>query len=105
MIHINTLLFIHLTVAALLIVTILLQKTGTDGLSGIGGGSNMGVVSSRSAAGFLTKTTVILAIIFFVNAIAIANLSSQKRNDVVDQVEQQAPIDDAAPDVTLPIAQ
>ncbi|MGI4775922.1 MAG: preprotein translocase subunit SecG, partial [Janthinobacterium lividum] len=39
----NILLFIHVVIACLLIVVILLQKTGTDSLSGIGGGS-MGVV-------------------------------------------------------------
>jgi preprotein translocase subunit SecG len=104
---INTLLFIHLTIALLLIITILLQKTSADGLSGIGGGgSNMGIMSGRSAANFLTRTTVILAIAFFINALVIANLSSKKHTDFTDKIEQ---IEDTSPaskkeNHSLPIA-
>ncbi len=88
----NTLLFVHLVIALLLIVVILLQKTSTDGLSGIGGGgNNMGVMSGRSATNFLVRTTIILATIFFINAVVLANLSTQKHNDFtskLDAVEQ-----------------
>ena len=71
----NTLLFIHLVIAILLIVVILLQRTSADGLSGIGGSGNMGLVSGRSVANFMTKTTIVLATVFFCNAIILANLS------------------------------
>jgi preprotein translocase subunit SecG len=90
----NTLLFVHLVIALLLIVVILLQKTSTDGLSGIGGGgNNMGIMSGRSAANFLVRTTIILATVFFINAVVLANLSTQKHNDFtskLDAVEQNA---------------
>ncbi len=85
---INTLLFIHLIIAILLIIVILLQKTSSDGLSGIGGGGNMGLISGRSAANFLNKTTMVLAAIFFVNAIILANLSSRTQNDVSNKIEK-----------------
>lgn len=85
----NTLLFIHLIIAALLIVVILLQKTSTDGLSGIGSGSNnMGIMTSRSAANFLSRTTILLATVFFMNAIILANLSTQKHDDFVTKLEK-----------------
>ena len=87
----NTLLFIHIVIAMLLIIVVLLQKTGTDGLSGIGGGisgGNMGLVSSRSAATFLTRVTIILAVLFFLNAIILGNLSSKKNDDIVKKLEQ-----------------
>jgi len=85
----NTLLFVHLIIALLLVAVILLQKTNTDGLSGIGGGgNNMGIMSGRSAANFLTRTTIILAIVFFVNAIILANLSTQKHNDCATKLER-----------------
>lgn len=84
----NILLFIHIVVAVLLIIVILLQRTGTDGLSGIGGGNNMGIVSARSAANFLTKTTIVLATIFFVNALILANLSSRRAPDISQKIEQ-----------------
>lgn len=85
----NTLLFAHLILAFLLITVILLQKTSSDGLSGIGGGNNMGLVSARAAANFLTKTTVILATLFFVNAIVLANLSSKSHSSLSKKVEQE----------------
>jgi preprotein translocase subunit SecG len=105
---INTLLFVHLTVAILLVITILLQKTSTYGLSGIGGGgSNMGVISGRSAASFLTRTTVVLATVFFINALIIANLSSQKHTDFVEKIEKienEGAAPAAAENTALPIA-
>lgn len=102
----NTLLFIHLMVAVLLVVVILLQKTSTDGLSGIGGGNNMGIMSGRSAASFLTKTTVTLAAIFFVNAILLANLSTQKYTDIAVKLEKLQDSQDPAapPQAEIPIA-
>lgn len=75
----NTLLFLHLVIGVLLIVTILLQKTSADGLSGIGGSSsNTGVINSKLIMHFLVRTTVILTIAFFTNAIILANLMTQK---------------------------
>ena len=94
----NILLFVHVVIACLLIVVILLQKTGTDSLSGIGGGS-MGVVSARSAATFLTRTTIVLASLFFINALVLANLSSRKAPSLDQKIEQMKEIDN-----TLPIA-
>lgn len=94
---INTLLFIHLAIAILLIVVILLQRTGSDGLSGIGGGGgNMNVVTARSAANLLTKTTVILGVLFFANAILLANISGIKKSGIgeklIEQTENGSPI-------------
>ena len=104
---INTLLFIHLIIAILLVVVILLQKTSTDGLSGIGGGgNNMGLVSGRSAATFLNRMTVILAVIFFGNALVLGNLSSQPRNYISTKLENSVknPGSQPAGNETLPIA-
>ena len=87
----NILLFIHVVIALLLIAVILLQKTGSDGLSGIGG-NNMGIVSARSASNFLTKTTIILAALFFINALVLANLSTKKTVDLnkrIQEIEQK----------------
>lgn len=83
----NTLLFVHLIIAVLLVIVILLQRTSTDGLSGIGGGNNMGLVSGRSAANFFTKTTIILTIFFFCNALILANLSTRTHSNLSDKME------------------
>ena len=104
----NTLLFIHLVVALLLVAVILLQKTNTDGLSGIGGGNSLGgVMTGRAAANFLTKTTIVLATIFFVNAIILANLSTKKHIDIDTKLkntlqEEKSPSDQG--ENSVPIA-
>lgn len=97
----NILLFIHVVIALLLITVILLQKTGSDGLSGIGG-NNMGIVSARSASNFLTKTTIILATLFFINAIILANLSTKKTVDLNKRIQE---IEQKNKENTLPLAE
>lgn len=85
----NILLFIHIVIAVLLIIVILLQRTGNDGLSGIGGGGgNVGVVAGRTVVNFLTRTTVVLATLFVINAIILANLSSRSNSAIVKKIEQ-----------------
>ena len=94
----NTLLFIHLVISILLVVVILLQRTSADGLSGLSNANGgMGLVSGSGAANFLTRTTVVLAVLFFVNAIILANLSSKPRaslemevDKAIEQTEQKA---------------
>ena len=83
----NILLFVHIVIALLLIIVILMQKTGSDGLSGIGG-NNMGVVAGRTVANFLTRTTVVLAACFIITAIVLANLSSRKNSVIIEKIEQ-----------------
>ncbi|MES2215137.1 MAG: preprotein translocase subunit SecG [Pseudomonadota bacterium] len=88
----DILLVTQIVVAVLLIIVILLQKTGSDGLSGLGGGGGAGggLVTARAAANFLTRATVLLAAIFMVNAIALANLSGKKQNhsNISKQLEE-----------------
>ena len=104
----NTLLFIHLVIAVLLVIVILLQKTSTDGLSGIGGGNNMGIVSSRSAATFMTRTTIILGVIFFANALVLANLSSKSHDssitDKLESIEEETKQTNLEEGEALPMA-
>ena len=97
----NILIFIHIVIAVLLIIVILLQRTGADGLSGIGGGSNMGIASGRSVANFLTRVTVVLASMFFINAIVLANLSSKKSPDLAKKIEH---LEESKKDNSLPMA-
>jgi preprotein translocase subunit SecG len=84
----NTLLFVHFVIAILLITVILLQKTSENGLGGIGGGNNTGLVSSRSAANFMTRSTIILGVLFFANAIVLANLSSKSYTGITEKIEK-----------------
>jgi preprotein translocase subunit SecG len=81
------LLVVQIILAVLLVGIILIQRSNSDGLSGLGGGSNNGLISSKSSASFLTKTTAILATFFMINSLVLANLASKTNNDhsVIDQ--------------------
>jgi preprotein translocase subunit SecG len=73
----NILLFIQAVVGILLIIVIFMQKSGADGLSGLQGSpTNTGIVSTANVASFLTRLTTILAVIFMVNSLILANFSS-----------------------------
>ena len=67
---------IHLMIVATLIGAVLLQKSEGGGL-GAGGGA--GFMSSRGTANLLTRTTGILAGIFFVTSLALAWLAGLDR--------------------------
>ena len=64
---------VHLMIVAVLIATVLLQKSEGGGL-GMGGGA--GFMSSRGTANLLTRTTAILAVGFFVTSLLLSWLAS-----------------------------
>src|SRR5919108_6220457 len=67
---------IHLMIVAVLIGAVLLQKSEGGGL-GMGGGA--GFMSSRGTANLLTRTTAVLAGLFFVTSMTLAWLASYDR--------------------------
>jgi preprotein translocase subunit SecG len=97
----DILLFIHIIIAVLLIIVILMQRSGSDGVSGLSGSNNMGVVSAKAASNFLTRSTVVLAALFLINAIILANLSSRKKPDLASKINQ---IEEEQQGNSLPIA-
>jgi preprotein translocase subunit SecG len=69
---------IHILIALVLIGLVLLQKS-EGGALGMGGGGMSGFMTGRSTANLLTRTTAILAILFFVTSIALVKFSSPDR--------------------------
>ena len=67
---------IHLMIVAVLIGTVLLQKSDGGGL-GMGGGA--GFMSSRGTANLLTRTTAVLAVGFFVTSLLLSWIASYDR--------------------------
>src|SRR6202451_1858389 len=67
---------IHLMIVAVLIATVLLQKSEGGGL-GMGGGA--GFMSSRGTANLLTRATAVLAVGFFVTSLFLSWLASYDR--------------------------
>ncbi|MGJ4885257.1 preprotein translocase subunit SecG [Bradyrhizobium sp. HKCCYLRH1065] len=72
----TVLIVIHLMIVTVLIGTVLLQKSEGGGL-GMGGGA--GFMSSRGTANLLTRTTAILALLFFLTSLALTWLAGLDR--------------------------
>src|ERR1700726_1795235 len=88
---------IHVAIAAALIGVILLQKS-EGGALGMGGGGMSGFMTGRSTANLLTRTTAILAAVFFLPSIALALLAGGSRapRSVLDQPASPAPSSEPA---------
>ena len=103
----TVILVIHLLLALGMIAVILVQRSEGGGLgiggSGGGGGGNFGVMSSRSAANLLTRTTAILAGAFMITSLALALLSNThtQPTSILDQAPapaaEQQPAEDTGP--------
>ena len=94
----TVLLVIHLMVVAALVGVVLLQRS-EGGALGIGGGG--GFMTSRGTANVLTRTTAILAAIFFLTSIGLSVLPrfTGAHDSILDKV-QTAP---SAPAADQPI--
>lgn len=68
---ITVLLTIHVLVAATLVTVILMQKSTGDAI----GAASAGLMSGRSSGNVLTRTTAVLATVFFVTSILLAILA------------------------------
>lgn len=84
-------LVIQIILAIAIIGTILLQKNGGDGLGSLGGGGNISgnsIISSRTTASFLSKTTGFLMICFMINCLVLGNMAVRAHNakSVVEQI-------------------
>jgi preprotein translocase subunit SecG len=80
---------VHLMIVAVLIGTVLLQKSEGGGL-GMGGGA--GFMSSRGTANLLTRTTAILAFLFFLTSLVLSFLASldRKPTSILNNVPGQS---------------
>ena len=85
----TVLLVIYLLVVVALILVVLIQRSEGGGL-GIGGGS--GFMSARGAANALTRTTAILAALFFVMALGMGVLTrfESRPSDILDRIPATA---------------
>jgi preprotein translocase subunit SecG len=89
----TALLILQMVIVLALVGIILIQKSSSDGLSGLsGGGHNM--ISSRAASNFLTKTTAVLAMAFMINSLALAKFAVQDTKEttkVIESIKTQVP--------------
>ena len=71
----------HVICALLIIGTVLLQQgRGADAGAGFGGGASNTVFGARGTASFLSRSTAILAALFFSTSILLAYLGARQDN-------------------------
>ena len=83
----------HVLVALSIIGLVLLQHgKGADMGSGFGGGASGSLFGATGSANFLSRTTAILATVFFLLSLALAYVATKKPVEgggVIDAVRQQ----------------
>ncbi len=88
------LLIFHVIVAAALISFILLQQgKGAAQGAAFGAGASATVFGSRGAASFMSRTTAVLALVFFTNCLVLAFLASHHKQapSLVDRIAAAPP--------------
>lgn len=106
MLH-NLLLVAHVLIAVGLVVLVLLQQgKGADAGAAFGSGASGTVFGARGSGSFLTRTTGVLATLFFITSLSLAYLANMQAapTSVVDKVpvvEKKAEEKAPAPDVPL----
>jgi len=105
----NVLIVLHVLVALGIIGLVLLQHgKGADMGSGFGGGASGSLFGATGSANFLSRSTAVLAALFFLLSLALAYVATNRSADqggggVIDAVKQQQ--QEPAKDVPKPAAQ
>lgn len=93
-------LVVHVLVALGIIGLVLLQHgKGAEMGAGFGAGASGSLFGASGSANFLSRTTAILAAIFFLTSLGLAFLAVQKpraSGGVMDAVKDSAPVDSSA---------
>jgi preprotein translocase subunit SecG len=96
---------VHIIVAVSVIALVLLQHgKGADMGAAFGGGSSGSLFGSTGSANFLSRTTGILATLFFLTSLGLAyfGLQQHKSNSVLDRTA--VPVTATQPATTQPAA-
>ena len=107
MLH-NLLLVVHVLIALGLVGLVLVQQgKGADAGAAFGSGASGTMFGSRGAASFLTRTTGILATLFFVTSLSLAYLANKeaKPTSVIDAAPTEQVQPKGAPESDVPLAE
>lgn len=73
----------HIVLAVAIIALIILQQgKGADAGASFGGGASQTVFGSQGSANFLSRSTAIMATVFFITSLALAVYAKQRANTV-----------------------
>ncbi|MBE2295216.1 MAG: preprotein translocase subunit SecG [Phycisphaerales bacterium] len=90
---INTLVLVaHVAVAIALIALVLLQQgKGADAGAAFGSGSSATMFGARGSASFLSRTTSVLATVFFLTSLTLAYFATQSSapSSVIERVQAE----------------
>lgn len=95
MVH-TLILVAHLVVAVALIALVLLQQgKGADAGAAFGSGASATMFGSRGSASFLSRTTAILATVFFVTSLSLGYFAAQPSvpKSVVERVQVEKTVE------------
>jgi len=80
--------FIHVLVALAIIALVMLQQgRGADAGAGFGGASTS-LFGARGASSFLSRTTAIVATVFFISSIGLSYIASRKDTKSTDLMDE-----------------
>ena len=107
---VNVLVVLHVLMALAIIGLVLLQHgKGADMGSGFGGGASGSLFGATGSANFLSRTTAVLAAVFFVSSLALAYFATQRPTEsgsIVDRArpaqEKKSEAPKAAPEAEKP---
>src|SRR5215471_5298724 len=99
MLH-NIVLVAHVIVAGMIIGLVLLQRgKGAEAGTGFGAGASGTVFGARGSANFLSRSTGVLAALFFITSLTLAYMSTQRKapTSLLDTPAQTAPASQPQP--------
>ena len=89
---------LHVVIALAIIGLVLLQHgKGADMGSGFGGGASASLFGATGSANFLSRTTAVLATVFFILSLALAYFASNRpksESGILDAVKTEKPASD-----------
>ncbi|MCA6064573.1 preprotein translocase subunit SecG [Thalassolituus marinus] len=99
----SIILIVHILLALGIIGFVMLQQgKGADAGASFGGGASQTVFGSSGSGNFLSRSTAILATVFFITSLALAVYASQKAKsvtdlgipseEVIEKLEQDTPV-------------
>jgi len=101
----EVLIVVYLIVALMLVGFVLIQQgKGADMGASFGSGGSNTVFGSTGSGNFLTRTTAILATLFFVISLILGNQTADKEKAVDDWQNIEVPVLEQAEDSDIPVA-
>jgi preprotein translocase subunit SecG len=88
----NLAITLHVLVAIAIVGLVLLQHgKGADMGSGFGGGASGSLFGATGSANFLSRTTAVLAALFFASSLALAYFAAQRPREAGSVTDRAAP--------------